>query len=252
MDHRADRVQRELERRDHAEVAAAAAQRPEQIGVLLLRCTNDARVGGHHLGGDQVVARQAGDRREPADAATEREAGDAGVADEAAGRCQAVLLRGRVDIGPGGTAAADRAPRDRIDGHAVHRAEMDHHPALADRVARVVVSAAAHRELEALRAREADRFGDLVGGVAARDERRLAIDGAVPDRTRAVVLRLTGRQHLPAETAAERLDASNSWIGHGTPPVQTRSVGEECRSLHPEAGESSRSGEQPLCSDCCR
>ena len=246
MDHRAHRVQGKLERCDHAEVAAAAAQRPEQIGVLLLRCTNDARIGGHHLGGDQVVARQAGDGREPADAATEREPADAGVADEAARRCEPVLLRGRIDIGPRGAAAADGAPRDRIDGHAVHRTEVDHHPAVADRVPRVVVAAAAHRELEALSAREANRVGDLLGGVAARDERRLPIDRAVPDRTRAVVLRLTGRQHPPAETAAERLDASNSWIGHGTPPVRTaRSVGEECRFLHPEAGGSSRSMSSP-------
>ena len=35
-DHRADRVQAELERRDDAEVAAAAAQAPQQLAVLVL------------------------------------------------------------------------------------------------------------------------------------------------------------------------------------------------------------------------
>ena len=33
--HAAERMQRELERRDHSEVAASAAQAPEQLGVLV-------------------------------------------------------------------------------------------------------------------------------------------------------------------------------------------------------------------------
>ena len=37
VQHRSDVVQRELERRDDAEVASAAAQRPEQVGVLARR-----------------------------------------------------------------------------------------------------------------------------------------------------------------------------------------------------------------------
>jgi hypothetical protein len=48
-------VQREPERRDDAEVAAAASQRPEQIGVLVGGCLDDAAFGGDNLGGKQVV-----------------------------------------------------------------------------------------------------------------------------------------------------------------------------------------------------
>ena len=42
-DLRADRVQPELERRDDAEIAAAAADRPEQVGVLRLARAHAAR-----------------------------------------------------------------------------------------------------------------------------------------------------------------------------------------------------------------
>src|SRR5205807_751348 len=44
VDERAHRMESELERRDDAKVAAAAPQRPEQIGVLVLRRADDTRV----------------------------------------------------------------------------------------------------------------------------------------------------------------------------------------------------------------
>ena len=52
---RADRVQLELEAGDHAEVAAAAADRPEQVGVLVGAGAHRLAVGGHDVGGEQVV-----------------------------------------------------------------------------------------------------------------------------------------------------------------------------------------------------
>ena len=52
---RADGVEREPERGDDAEVAAAASQRPEQIGVFVGGRPDDAALGGDHLGGKQVV-----------------------------------------------------------------------------------------------------------------------------------------------------------------------------------------------------
>lgn len=56
---RAERVQLELELRHDAEVAAAAADTPEQVGVLPLAGLHHAAVGQDHLGGDEVVAGQA-------------------------------------------------------------------------------------------------------------------------------------------------------------------------------------------------
>ena len=96
-----DRVQRELERGHDAEVAAAAAQRPEQLGMLVGGGADRLAARGHELDGEQVVAREAVLALEPAGAAAEREAGDAGARDAAADGGEPVLLGGAVDLGPG-------------------------------------------------------------------------------------------------------------------------------------------------------
>src|SRR5262245_38692214 len=54
IDQRPDRMQRELERCDNAEVSTAATQRPEKIGVLAERRADDSCVGRYHLGADEV------------------------------------------------------------------------------------------------------------------------------------------------------------------------------------------------------
>ncbi|WP_236589914.1 GntR family transcriptional regulator [Ramlibacter aurantiacus] len=56
--HRRDLMQAEGEPGHHAEVASPAAQRPEQLGVLVLVRHADAAVGQHDLGVDEVVAGQ--------------------------------------------------------------------------------------------------------------------------------------------------------------------------------------------------
>ena len=52
------RMRAEQEARHHAEIAAAAAQRPEQIRVLSLARRDEAAVGQHHVGLEQIVDRQ--------------------------------------------------------------------------------------------------------------------------------------------------------------------------------------------------
>src|SRR3546814_7241005 len=63
-----DGVQAELERGDHAEVAAAAPQRPKQVGVLVLGLPQQLAVGGHDVDGEEVVDREAVLAHQPADA----------------------------------------------------------------------------------------------------------------------------------------------------------------------------------------
>src|SRR6478752_932806 len=65
---------------------APAPKSPQQVGVLVLAGTHQASLGGDHVGGDQVVAGQAVERGQPAVAAAEAEAADAGGGDPAAGR----------------------------------------------------------------------------------------------------------------------------------------------------------------------
>ena len=52
---RVQRVELELEARDDAEVAAAAADRPEEVRVALVVDLQDPAVGENDLGGEQVV-----------------------------------------------------------------------------------------------------------------------------------------------------------------------------------------------------
>ena len=65
----ADRVQREPERADDAEVPASASQGPEQVGVIAGRRPQDLALGGDHLGLDEVVDGEPVLAHEPADAA---------------------------------------------------------------------------------------------------------------------------------------------------------------------------------------
>ena len=96
----ADRVQPEGELGDDAEVAAAAAERPEQVRVLLLARGDDGAVGRDDLGGQQVVAGQAVAAAEVADAAAEGQSADAGRGDDPPGGGQPVHGRGVVELRP--------------------------------------------------------------------------------------------------------------------------------------------------------
>jgi hypothetical protein len=92
-------VQAELELGDHAEVAAAAADRPEQVGILVRRGPLDPPVGGDQLGRGEVVDGQPGLAGQPAHATAQRQPADTGVTDRAGGHGQAVRLRGGVQVG---------------------------------------------------------------------------------------------------------------------------------------------------------
>jgi hypothetical protein len=74
-----DGVQPELELGHDAEVAAAAAQAPEQLRVARSVDLQPLAVGGHQLVGGNVVAREPQLPREPAHPAAEREPADARV-----------------------------------------------------------------------------------------------------------------------------------------------------------------------------
>ena len=57
-DERADRVEGELERRDHTEVAASSLAGPQQFGMLPVIGPDLTAVGRHQLDGGHVVTRQ--------------------------------------------------------------------------------------------------------------------------------------------------------------------------------------------------
>ena len=95
-----DRVQLELDRRHDAEVAAAAAERPEELGLVLGVDAAQLAVGGHELDRGDAVRGEAVLARVPADAAAERVADDAHVRRGAVQRGEPELGGARHDVLP--------------------------------------------------------------------------------------------------------------------------------------------------------
>jgi hypothetical protein len=196
---RADEVQREPERSDHPEVAAAAAQRPEQIRVFVGRRADDAALGCDDLGGQQVVDSEPVFAHEPPDPTTEREAGDAGVAHDATGGGQAVGLRLAIDVAPQRSTLHQDGAAGRVDQHGSHGREVDDDSVVAHRGAGHIVAAAPHRDLQIVGAGKA-HSGNHVGGPAASgDQARAPVDGAVPDGPGGVVVAMVGGDNVAPE-----------------------------------------------------
>ena len=214
-DHR-DRLQPVRERRHDPEVAAAALQRPEEVGVGRLGHVDDVAVGGHELGGQQVVGREPVLGHQPAEPAAQRETGDPGRGDRAARDGEAVLGGGVVELGPGEPGLRAHRPPGGIDVDALHLGEVDHHGAVDDGAAGHVVATAADADLEPGRAREAHARGGVLCAAAAHDHCRRAIDKAVVDATGRVIAIVRRPQEAPREAAGQVVEESRV-DRHGAP-----------------------------------
>ena len=202
----ADRIEAELEARHHAEVATAAADGPEQVGVLLLARGDDAALGGDQLDGDERVDRQAVLADQPTDAAAERQAGQAdaaGVAEwrrEPVGtRRRGVLARGQAGLGPRETPLG-------VDVQALHAAQVEDDPALARAEAGQAVRTATDRELESGVSGEDDRPRDVGGTGRLDDQRWMAIDRPVVDQASRVVGLVLGADDGPDQAGGKAGD----------------------------------------------
>ena len=225
-DHRADRVCLELEGGDDAEVAAGAAHGPEEILVLGGARPAQLAVRGDDVDREEVVDREAVLATQVADAAVQRQAGDARGRDDAARHGEPEQLRLPVAVAPGRAALRPHRLRRRVDVDAAHLREVDDEAAVVDRVAGHVVAAALHREQQTLLAREVDRVDDVRRPGALHDQRRSAIDQPVPDRARVVIARIAGCQDDSANTFNERMPRfrverrfSRQLVGHRLPPL---------------------------------
>ena len=107
---------RELELGDDAEVAAAAPDRPEQVGVLRRR--RRARTSPSAVttrADDQVVDRQPAHAGSASPSRPQGQAAHAGVADQPGRDREAVGLGGGVEVAEQRAAPHDRAPGVRVD-----------------------------------------------------------------------------------------------------------------------------------------
>ena len=158
-----DGVQRELDRGHDAEVAAAAAQRPEQLGMLVGGRADLVAAGGDELDGEDVVAGEAVLALEPAGAAAEREARDAGARHAAADGREPVRLGGGVELAPGQAGAGAHDAALGVDGDLAEAADVDDDAVVDERQPGDGVAAGADGDAEVAQARVVQRGGDVVG-----------------------------------------------------------------------------------------
>ena len=125
------RVHLEQERGDDAEVAAAAANGPEQVGVLLGIGGHEPAVGQHHVHFEDVVDGEAAFAGEMTEPAAQRQPADAGGRDDAGRHGIAERVRRVIDIAPRAAAFDAHGLRDRVDANALHPRQLDHQAVVA-------------------------------------------------------------------------------------------------------------------------
>ena len=193
----------ERERRHDAEVAAAAAQRPEEIFLMLGVRRHDGAVGEHDLGGDEVVDRQAALARQVSQPAAEREAADTGGRDDSRRDRESVLVGRLVDGAERCATLHAHHVRDWVDGDVGHRREVDHDPAVDRAETGAVVATAADSDGEVVCARDLECGDDVHDVVAAGDRRRPLVDHGVVDGAALVITCIPGADHLPVHARGE-------------------------------------------------
>ena len=224
-DDRADLVEAVAQPRHHAEVPAAAAQRPEQVRVVVGVDLQQLAAGRHDLGAQQVVDGHAVLADEEADAAAERDAGDADRArvaepgGEAVGAGRGgVLAGGQARAGPGGARAG-------VDGELAQRAHVEHDAAVGGAVAGGAVAAAADGQLEPGLAGVRDDAGDVGRAGGAHDQGGAPVDGSHEDGPRLVVAGVIGRDDLAFDVADE--------VGSGEHRPRVTGRAGRSRTAHP-------------------
>ena len=127
----------------------------QQIGIAVLaRGCDDLARGEHHLGRQQVVDRHPVLAHQPSDSPAERETRDPRTRDDTARRSEPEG-GGTVELTDGHTRLGPSRGSNRIDVDALHQREVDHQPALGDRLAGDAVTAATNRDLDSFAPAEA-------------------------------------------------------------------------------------------------
>jgi hypothetical protein len=200
---RTDLVQAKGEARDYTEISATAAKSPEELLVLVLRGTPKLAIRSDKLDLLQVVHGPAEASGEPAEAATERQPGDAGIGVSAENGRQALGLGRGIHVAETAAALHVCQPPGWVDDHLAHARHVEHQPAVRDGGARGVVAAALDREQETALSREFD--GRLhVGSAQGLDHQGRALaDHPVPDRGGFIEPRVRRTHQTPVQLRGE-------------------------------------------------
>src|SRR5262249_58152552 len=111
--------------RVHPEVAAATAEPPEEVGVLLGAGAKQIAVGGDHIGRQDIVGGQSVSAHQPAEPAAECQTRDAGVSDDPAGYGEPQGLGLAVELAPEEPPLRPRRSPRWIAPQALHRVATD-------------------------------------------------------------------------------------------------------------------------------
>ena len=190
QDVRPDPVRPKGEGRDHPEIAAATADAPEQVRVLLVGRVDGGPGRGHDVDREQVVHGQSVGMREPPEAAAEGEPRDARPGHDPDRHRETERFGGAIDMAQRGTGRDTHFPRVRVHDHVGQVAQVEHDAAVDGAVSGHVVTAATDRQGQPEVPGRRDRPGD-VGDRAGPDDRdRMAVDHAVPDGARLLIGRV--------------------------------------------------------------
>ncbi len=198
-----DRMQRELQLGDHAEVPATAPQCPEQVSVLVFAGPHQLTFGGHHFGGQQVVASQSVLADKVPDAAAQREPADPGRGNQAARGGQAVRLGLVVELPPGRAALRECPPAARVHAHRRHRRKIEHDTAVAGGEPGNAVRAAADRHRQPFTAGELDPADHVGDSRTAQNKRGMLVDRPVPDLPGVLVAGVSRGDHRAEHACPE-------------------------------------------------
>ena len=178
----------EQEARDNAEIAAAATQAPVEIGVLGRVGGDEAAVGEHDIGFEQIVDGQAIFAGQVTRAAAQCEAGYPGGGDDAGRHRQPVDMCRMVDITLRAAGANADGALARIDTDALHHAHVDHQPVVDAAETRSVVTPAADGDTQIVVASKFDRRHNVRGVHAARDQLRIFVDHSVVEAAHIIIV----------------------------------------------------------------
>lgn len=199
-------IELELEAGDDAEVSAAAAQSPEQVGILRIAGVYQPAVSRDDIRREEAVDGHAVLPAQPAETAAKRQAGHPRSRVYAQGRGKAMRLRGRVEVGQGAAGLDGRPAGNRVHPDALHQRKINHQAAIADGIASDVVPAAANRYEEAVLAGESHCGDDVFRRNTAGDHRGSAVNHGVPNLARLVVARVARQQQWSPQPCPQRVD----------------------------------------------
>ena len=185
------------ERGDDAEIAAAAPERPEQVGILGRADRHQLAAGGNHFKGHDIVAGRPVATHQPADAAPQGQPGDPGFRDNAKRHGQPMEVSFAIDVTKCRASLHAHDAFRGIHEDATHVGEIYDQPTIAERPPGNVVPTAAYSDQSVMFGSELDRLDDIRHAATPHDQTGVPVYHGIPDPPRPVVVRIV-RSDEPA------------------------------------------------------